>query len=87
MAKHQFRLRFEAEAVIELDDAVIDAVTDEWRSMFYQLHSPEQIARHVGYNLVINNAGLDQLEGWADQPESNARIVQQPDWEVREFNV
>lgn len=41
MAKHRFRLMFEGEAVIELDDAVIDAVTDEWRSKFYQLNSPE----------------------------------------------
>lgn len=82
MAKHRFRLMFEGEAVIELDDAVIDAVTDEWRSKFYQLNSPEQIARHIGYNLVINNARLDQLDGWADQPESNAQVVERPDWDV-----
>jgi hypothetical protein len=69
-------------AVIELDDAVIDAVDDDWRSMFYQLYTREDIAEHVGYNLVINRAKLSFLDGWADQPDENASIVERPDWIV-----
>lgn len=54
MSKRTFELEFTGTATIELDDAVIDAVDDDWRAVFYQLHTPEEIARHVGYNLVIN---------------------------------
>jgi short-subunit dehydrogenase involved in D-alanine esterification of teichoic acids len=85
--RHRFKVRFEGEAVIEIDNAVINAVDDEWRSKFYQLYTPEDIALHVAYNMVINNAGLDRLDGFADQPEDNARIVTQPDWEVTAVRI
>lgn len=41
MSKRTFDLEFSGTATIELDDAVIDAVVDDWRGAFYQLHSPE----------------------------------------------
>lgn len=82
MAKHTFRITLKAEAVIELDDAVIDAVDADWRSMFYQLYTPEDIAEHVGYNLVINRAKLSFLDGWAEQPDENAFILEDPDWTI-----
>ena len=76
MGKRRFRIEQVGVAIIELDDAVIKAVDDEWRSQFYGLHTPEEIAEHVGYNLLIGRATLSQLDGWADQPDSNARIVE-----------
>lgn len=41
MSKRTFELEFTGTATIELDDAVIDAVDDDWRAVFYQLHTPE----------------------------------------------
>jgi hypothetical protein len=82
MAKRIFVVSFEAEAVIELDDAVIDAVDSEWRSVFYQLHTPEDIAEHIGFNLVINRAELSHLDGWADQSDENAFVLEDPEWFV-----
>jgi hypothetical protein len=70
-----FNVRFTGEAVIALADEVIDAVDDEWRSMFYNLHTPEDIAEHIGYNLVVNHWDLTSLDGWADQPRTNAKLV------------
>ena len=67
------------DAWIELDQAVIDAVDDSWREMLYPLHTPEQIARHIAYNMVINRLKLSDLDGWADQPSSNAKILEYPD--------
>jgi hypothetical protein len=64
--------------VIELDQKVIDAVTDEWRSMFYKLNTPEEIAAHIAYNMVINNAKLSDLDGWADQPDELAKMIEWP---------
>ncbi len=82
MSKKRFRIEFTGEAVIELDDAVIDTVTDEWRSVFYNLRTVEDIAEHIGYNLVIRNRRLDQLDGWADISNELARIIELPEWKL-----
>jgi hypothetical protein len=92
MSKRRFEVDFnEYTAVIELDSAVIDAVTDEWRTVFYpSLKTAEDIAEHVAYNMIVNDAKLSQLDGWADQPDSNAKIIVWPgldnwDTEAREI--
>ncbi len=85
MGKRIFDVDFEIEgeyvdtATIELDDAVIDAVDDEWRQELYDLNTPEEIAEHIAYNLIVNNSRLSQLDGWADQPDNNARVIEWPD--------
>ena len=76
-----FLLRIDGWAKIELDEQVIDVVDDEWRRYLYQLDTPEEIAAHVGYNLAVNRIPLSMMDGWADQPDKNARIVD-IDWEV-----
>lgn len=65
-------------AVVELDQIVIDAVTEEWRSMFYNLHTPKQIAEHIAYNLIVNNARLTQLDGWANLSDDMAVLIKHP---------
>lgn len=94
MSKRRFRLSFGAwggliddSAVIELDDRVIEAVDDEWRAVFCDLHTPEDIAKHVGFNLIFNLAPLSSLDGWADQPDSNARVLHWPDWDCLEIEA
>ena len=82
MSKRRFRIEFTGGAMIELDDAVMDTVTDEWRSVFSNLHTVEDIAEYIGYNLVINNAHLSMLDGWADQPDDNAIVIEWPDWDI-----
>lgn len=91
MAKRRFEVTFSMYGedvdggVIELDDQVIDVVDDEWRANLYDLRTPEQIAEHIAFNMIINNRGLSQLDGWADQPDSNAKILSHPDldhWEM-----
>lgn len=62
--------------VIELDDVVIDAVDDEWRSNFYShLETPTDIAEHIAFNIIVNDAELSDLDGFADQPNDFARIL------------
>ena len=81
MGKRYFNLRFFGEATIELDDQVIDVVDDEWRKDLYNLKTPEDIAEMVGRCMVWNRADLSDLDGWADQPDSNARVIYR-DWET-----
>jgi len=91
MGKRRFKLHFGIYgepvdvAEIELDDAVIDVVDDEWRSVFYNLRTPQAIAEHIGFNLIVNRARLSMLDGWADQPDENARVLVWPDldeWDI-----
>lgn len=78
MGKRKFYVEFDVDGIIEIDDAVIDVVDDEWRSYLYNLYTPEEIALHVAYGL-LNNWKLSSLDGWADQPDENARIFD-VDW-------
>jgi hypothetical protein len=82
--KRKFRLEFSGAAIIELDQAVIDVVDDEWRKDLYNLRTPEQIAEMVGRCMVCNGWRLSAMDGWADQPDTNARIISGPDWETED---
>ena len=80
MGKRKFEIEIQASAVIELDDRVIDVVDDEWRSQLYDLYTPEDIAKHIAYNLLVNKWELSTLDGWTDQPDENAKVIDSPDW-------
>ncbi|MHA2022729.1 MAG: hypothetical protein ACTSWQ_03610 [Candidatus Thorarchaeota archaeon] len=67
------------QAVIELDDEVIDRVDDEWRAGLYNLNTPEEIAVHICYNMVENRLGLSSLDGWADLDDSMAKMLEWPE--------
>ena len=69
-------------AIIGLDQSVIDAVDDKWRAGFYPLHTPEDIACHICYNMIENRLELSDLDGWADKPNSMARILEWPDFDI-----
>lgn len=87
MGKQRFEIELRGTAIIDLDDAVIEAVDDEWRGIFYNLHTPEQIAEHIAFNLIVRHAPLSRLDGWADQPRENAEVIEDDDWEVEAREV
>ena len=70
-----FKIEFEGSLTLELASAVIEAVDDEWRSRFYTLHTPAEIAEHIAHNLFFNRWELSSLDGWTDQPDENAMII------------
>ena len=52
--------------IIEIDNHLIEIVDDEWRSVLYDLKTPEDIAAHLGYNFFVNRIrSLSRLDGWA----------------------
>lgn len=60
---------------IEVDERLLASVlTDEWRQNFYCLTTPGDVAGHLAYNL-IQDRRLSSLDGFADQPEGAARIL------------
>jgi hypothetical protein len=55
---------------IEIDQRILDAVNDDWRSLFYNLVTDQQVAEHLAYNFVVNHCeDVRRLDGWADQPD------------------
>jgi hypothetical protein len=74
MSTRTFTIHTSGEFELTLDEQVISVVDDEWRSQLYNLHTPEDIAEHIAYNLIFNGGYLSDLDGWADQPDSNAKL-------------
>lgn len=60
------------DGIIEINDVVINSVDENWRSFFYNLTTPQEIAEHIAYNMAVNNATLSRLDGFADLPDDYA---------------
>ena len=69
-----FTITFEGCITLKLEEAVIAAVDDDWRASLYDLTTPEEIAEHIAFNL-LRGWKLHQLDGWANQPDSNALLI------------
>lgn len=65
---------FEIAVTFDIDDAVYAVVDDEWRSVFYDLNTKDEIADHIAFNLLRGRT-LSQLDGWANMPDSMARLI------------
>ena len=65
-------------ATIELDEALIEAVDDDWRSQLYDLHTPEEIASHIARNYFVNRINIKQMDGWADQENNMIKVIKYP---------
>jgi len=87
--KRKFKISFSGEAVIEIDDSVLKAVDDDWKKTIYNLRDDKEVAEHIGYNLVVNGGSLSNLDGFADQEDDKAKIIEDPDWEldIKELEV
>lgn len=68
--EHEKDIHFEG--VIELDDRVTASVNENWRAFFYNLTTTQEIAEHIAYNMVVNDATLSRLDGFANLPDDYA---------------
>jgi hypothetical protein len=81
--KRRFVVELSAEAVIDIDEAIINSVDDEWRKQLYKdVKTPEDIAEYIAYNIFVNNLKLSHIEGFADQPDENIEIQLTPIFEA-----
>lgn len=71
----RFRITWVVTQEIDLEEEVIDTVDDEWREHLYPLNTEEDIVAHIAGNFLDGNRSLSMLDGWADQPDSNARLI------------
>ena len=63
----KYRIKSEVVVELEIDDAVMDVIDDEWRELFYDLRNTGDILEHLIYNSVIHKRPVCNLDGWADQ--------------------
>ena len=57
---------------VTFDDSLLP--DDEWRSMFYDIKTPNDLAKHLAYNYARNNARLSQLDGFADRDDKEVEF-------------
>lgn len=72
MSKHLIDLVGTVQIIVN-DPEAVHRVTgsggDEWRSMFYDLRTEDDVLEHWAYNALANNVGeASRLDGWADLP-------------------
>jgi len=87
MGKRTFEVEFHSMVTIELDDEVIKAgSSDDFFSVMGYKMTPQEVASRIAYQKIFNGASLSQLDGFADQPDSNARLIKEDviDTEVNE---
>lgn len=61
---------------IDIEEEVIEAVNDEWRQHFYpSLKTPQDVAEHIAFNIIVNKSPLSMLEGFANWPDSHAKVI------------
>ena len=73
--KQEFKIRIVGTATLTLDDKVVKGVDDGWRKQFYPLRSPKEIAEHIGYNMMVNDCTLSEIDGFADRKDGEARLT------------
>lgn len=79
--KRTFEITLEGKATIEIDDAVLDQVDDDWRKNFYNLQGAPEIAAHIAFNVIVNRYRLTQLDGFADLKDSMVHVIED-EWET-----
>jgi hypothetical protein len=85
MSKRTFVVRFDGEYAVDLDQALIDAIDDEWRKTFYgDVRTPEDIAKHIAFACVVRGFRFSQLDGFNGLPEAK---LHEGDWDLEAFEV
>ncbi len=85
----RFRVRIEREVEIGISEDVLRATaSQEWIESIGDFgKDPLRVAEHLAHNLVTNDLRLQQIDGYADQPDDAARVVDDswPDYEAEEI--
>lgn len=78
MGKKVIDLHIEGWATLEIDDEVFAVVDDEHRKKFgHNLTFDFDIARHIGWLVLVDKMKLSRIDGWADQPDDNVKIIEE----------
>jgi hypothetical protein len=86
--KRKYKIEFNVTVNAEVEDGVIEQVTDDWRSMFYNLRGPKQILQMVIGCIAFKGwKGLTDLDGWANLSDDMVKIEPIVDCEIESMEV
>ena len=53
----------------------IKALDDSWRKTFYDFDTPQQIAEHIAFNMIVNDLQLSQIDGFANLSDNLVKLI------------
>ena len=77
MSTTTFGFEFVKVVQVKVDDDLQDILTDEWRSVFYDIYTLEELARHVAWNRGVMRWDVEGL-----YPEEHEKFeIVSSEWE------
>lgn len=81
--RRRFRCLIQAEVEIEVDQTIIDqGLSADYRNNYYHHADANDVVSHLVFNLVGRQTRLQNIDGFANAPETSAETSWYPDWEV-----
>lgn len=69
------KFHIELTAEVEISEAVLkDGLSDEFAKYITRMHSREDVAKFVAFNLLVNGITLNQIDGFALHKEGAAHV-------------
>jgi len=84
MTEVSFDITFTVTARIRLDTKVIEQVDDNWRKVFYDLRTPNEIVEMIAYNM-LQGRSLSRMDGFADLPDGYVYWGIEPEYEFEDI--
>ena len=81
-----FHYEITQKGTIDISQKALDAVDDEFREILYNLNTDLEIAEHLVFNLVVNQAELSMLDGFLDL-SNNEAVLKEDQEAVIEVSV
>jgi hypothetical protein len=73
----KFKVTYEVTVELDIDRSVIkEATSADWRKSFYDLHTPEDVADHIGFNAIANDIrDVTALDGFAHIEKGKVKYI------------
>lgn len=69
--KKKFNVEVTITATITIDERALARTREkDWRDQFHRLVDDADAAAHIGYNVLVNQITLTQIDGWADSDDA-----------------
>lgn len=67
------------QGIIEIDNEIIEeGLSEEFKKYFYDLRTPEGVASHLAWAMVVRGYEPEQIEGWTNLNKDTVVITRYP---------
>jgi hypothetical protein len=86
MTRRVFEVEARGMITVTFDDSLLP--DDEWRKVFYDITTLEQLAEFFAWNIGIQGSSGNMLDGFCDTPlAAEVRAVDDGDWEFEATEI